>query len=345
MKDYSPFGRATPTVILLGALLVAALRVPLAGDSSFGVAVFNCDWQIEPSVIRTYDVGKAIERIAAVEPPEKTRAGRLLYWTAVSLIKGSTARYAELANDRKWDKDHLTLEGVRLTVLAPLKVQAELARNIRAWEQAGLSQISVGARLIFQEREPASKMFLGTDNRMVVINDQQALDLTRATEGDVSTFFSPKVTTFSGQQVTFVCPLGRSVLGPANQAVDAKQSRETIPGDEIKLTWRAIENHDLTRIRLEGSVEVGTATSATSTPTAAGNAPTPAGHPDVDGHPRERKQLSFNADLPDGQAMLSVRIPTRDGKRSFYVVLTVRRLIPPLLTETRGAPPAAAKRR
>lgn len=90
MKDYSPFGRATLTVILLGALLVAALRVPLAGDSSFGVAVFNCDWQIEPSVIRTYDVGKAIERIAAVEPHEKTRAGRLLYWTAVSIIKGST---------------------------------------------------------------------------------------------------------------------------------------------------------------------------------------------------------------------------------------------------------------
>jgi hypothetical protein len=345
MKDQSPFGGATPAVIVLGAILVAGLRVPLAGDSSFGVALFKCDWQNEPTVIRTYDVGKAIERIAVVEPKEKTRAGLLLYWTAVSIIKGSTGRYGELASDQKWEKDHLTLDGVRLTVLAPLKVQAELASNIRAWEQAGLAQISVGARLIFQEGDPASKMFLGMDNRMVVISDQQALDLTKATEGNVSTIDSPRVTIFSGQQATFVCPLGRSALGPANKAVDAKESRETIPGDEIKLTWRAIENRDLTRIRLEGSLEVGAADaapSATTTSPASSNSPTPGGHPEVNGHQRERQQLSFRADLPDGQAMIPVRIPARDGKRCFYVLLTAQRGIPPLQTETAG-PPAAAK--
>ncbi|HEV7999668.1 MAG TPA: hypothetical protein VGP63_07300 [Planctomycetaceae bacterium] len=344
MKDYSPFGGATPAAIVLGAILVACLRVPLAGDSSFGVAGFKCDWQAEPTVTRTYDVAKAIERIAAVEPKEKARADLSLYWVAVHIIKGSTGRYGELTNDRKWEKEHLTLDGGRLTVLAPLKAQAELARNIRAWEQAGLSQISVGARLIFG-RDPESKMFLGMDNRMVVISDQQALDLTKATESNVSMIDSPRVTTFSGQQITFVYPSsGRSALEPANKGLDAKTSRETIPGDEIKLTWRAIENRDLTRIRLEGSLEVGAAdavTSATSKPPTSGNPPTPGGHPDVNGHRRERQQLSFGADLPDGQAMLPVRIPTRDGKRCFYVLLTARRVIPLLVTETAGAPAAA----
>ncbi len=326
MKEYSPLGRRTRTVFMLSLLLVAGSGAAVLGDSSYGVSVLRCDWQIEPIVTRGYDVAKAVERIAAVDPKEQGRADQSLYRVAVLIVKGSTGRFQELANDPKWEQEHLKLDGFRLTVVAPPQVQAELAGNIRAWELAGLSQISVEVGLIFREDARESKMFLDTDNRMVVISDQQALDLTKEPLGKLSRMYSPRVTTFSGQQATFVCPVNLSALGLANKAPDAKDSGETASRGQLKVTWRAIENHDLTKIRLEGTVRVGAADS--------GNHSKLDAHPGGDGQTRERwRQFGFNAELADSQATLPVRIPTGDAKRSFFVLLSARRVVPPLPLE------------
>jgi hypothetical protein len=336
MKDQSPFGGATPAVIVLGAILVAGLRVPLAGDSSFGVALFKCDWQHEPTVTRTYDIAKAVERIAAVDPQDTSRGNLSLYWTAVSIIKGSTGRSRELMHDRQWEKDHLTLDGVRLTVVAPAKVQDEMARMIRAWERGGLTQIVVGTQLLFASFEQPSDMFRVKGDRMVVVNDQQAVELIEA--AGRQRFYFPKITTFNGQQATFVQSLLRESARGTDNALT-----------EIKLTWRAIENGDLTKMRLEGNLEVSTAGVAMPATSSNRHAEltqrgTASGDTDVDGRQNERRhRLSFRADVPGGQAVFPVRVPTLDGKQCFYLLITVRRIAPPLTPEPAPTPPAKRK--
>ncbi len=307
----------------MSLLLVAGSGASVAGDSSH-VSLFNCDWQIEPTVVRTYDVAKALERIAAVEPEEHGRADRSLYWAAVRIVKGSTGRSRELANDRKWEQEHLTLDGLRLRVVAPPQVQAELATNLRAWELAGLSQISVEVGLIFREDAHAAKIFVGANNRMVVISDQQALNLTHEPKGAWATMSFPRLTTFSGQQATFVIPVSLTALGLLTERLDTKD--ETTRRGQLKVSWRAIENQNLTRIRLQGNVEVVEAdigTSAKSDSLTSGNRPTAGKHPGTNGKQRERsRRFSFNAELPDDQATVPVRIPTADAKQSFCVLLS-----------------------
>jgi hypothetical protein len=335
VKTNSQFGGGAPAVIVLAALLVAGLAETLPGDTPLEIGGFRCDWKTEPTVIRTYDIAKAVERIAAVDPEDTSRADLSLYWTAVSIIKGSTGRCRELVNDRQWEKDHLTLDRVRLTIVAPAKVQDEFAKTLRAWEQGGLAQIAVGTQLIFDASDPPSKMFLVKCDRMVVVNDQQADELIEA--AGRRKFYFPKITTFNGQQATLVQSLLReSARGTDKDALT-----------EIKLTWRAIENGDLTKMRLEGSLEVSTVGVATSA--ISSNEPaelikrlSAGGDANVDGRQNERRhQLSFRADLPDGHAVLPVRVPTRDGKQCFYLLITARRIAPPL--PVGPGPPAATK--
>jgi hypothetical protein len=335
VKTNSQFGGAAPAIIVLAALLVACLTETLSGDTPLESGGFRCDWKTEPTVTRTYDIAKAVERIAAVDPQHTSRADLSLYWTAVSIIKGSTGRSRELANDRQWEKDHLTLDGVRLTVVAPAKVQDELDRMIRAWEQGGLTQIVVGTQLIFDSLEQPSNMFRVRGDRMVVVNDQQADELIQA--AGRQRFYFPNITTFNGQQATFVQSLLRASARGDNALT------------EIRLTWRAIENGDLTKMRLEGSLEVctaGIATSAISSnqPAESIKRASAGADADVDGRQNEgRHQLSFRADLPDGQAVLPVRVPTRDGKQCFYLLITARRIAPTLAPEPAATAPAKRK--
>jgi len=328
VKRKSPLGGAASAVVVLAAMLVACLAKTLPADTPLEIGGFRCDWKTEPTVIRNYDIRKAVERIAAIDPEDASPADLSLYWTAVCIIKGSTGRSRELVNDRQWEKDHLTLDGVRLTVVAPAKVQDEFAKTLRAWEQGGLAQIAVGSQLIFDARDSPSKMFLVKDDRMVVVNDQQADELIK-TAGQ-SSFYFPKITTFNGQQATLIYSLLReSARGPDNALT------------EFKLTWRAIENGDLTKLRLEGSLEVSTPGVATSAISSGQSGETikrttAGGDTDVERRQNERRhQLSFRADLPDRRAMLPVRIPTPDGKQCFYLLVTAQRIAPP-------RPPAAA---
>jgi hypothetical protein len=337
VKRKSPFSGAAPALIALTALQVACSADTLPGDRSLEIRGVRCDWKTEPTVIRTYDVAKAVERIAAVDPEEKSRAGQSLYWTAVLIIKGSTGHYDKLANDRRWEKDHLTLDGDRLTIVAPSKVQDEFARIIRAWEQSGLAQIAVGAQLIFDARDPPSRMFLGMGDRMVVVNDQQAHELIKGTGR--SMIYLPKITIFNGQQFTFAF---RSPKVPA-------RGRDDVALTDFKLTWRAIESRNLTRTRLEGSLEVTLAGDGTSAIPFNQQAepikrPSTVGDADDEGRQNDaHHRLRFKADLPDGEAMLPVRVPTPDGKRCFYLVVTAQRITPPHTHEPAATPPAKRK--
>jgi beta-lactamase regulating signal transducer with metallopeptidase domain len=338
---------------------------PVAPDASWvGSAFLAGDWKNAKIVARSYDVGKAIERINAIEPNEKTRT--IVYGTVVMLLKGSAGRYLELANDRQWEKDHVTLDGDRLTVQAPLRVQDELARNIEAWKQAGLSQIVVGLRLIFEDRGPASRVFTGMDERMIVLKGKRVLELLTSTNADRSSaaISGPNVTTLNGQQASFACAIpGSSTTGTPS---------------EIHITWRAVHDRDLKGIRIEGDLSVaipaedrpdiirkiqvhikgdhpGTRKTVTydyvyvapgdlavpsGSPTSPSEAATAARHSETNSRDRgSSMRRGFSVDLQDGQGMLLRGVATRDSKRCFYVLLTARHIWPPLPNQP--APPAA----
>jgi hypothetical protein len=337
--------------------------LPVAPKASWvGLASLAGDWKKEPIVVRTYNVGKALERIAAIEPNENTRT--ILFWTVVMLLKGSTGRALE-PNDPQWNKEHVTVDGMQLTVRAPLSVHFELARSIKAWEQAGLSQILVAPRVIFEDCGPASRMFTGLDEKMTVLEGKKVVDLLKAAETDHSStpIIGPNITTLNGQRASFACAIpGSSTTGTP---------------DAIQLTWRAVHDRDLKGIRIEGDLNVAMPAEdqpniirkiqahiegdhprtrktvaydyiylapadlpvASGTPISPSDAATAAGHSNSRGRGSSMRR-SFTIDLQDGQGMLLGTFPTRDAKRCLYVLLTARHIWPPLPPGS-PAPPAA----
>ncbi len=82
-----------------------------------------------PSVTQSYDIGKALERIARSQKG-KENARKNIHWTVAYLLRAYSGRYASLTDE--WAERQFSLRDQTLTVSAPRSVQAEIARNLDA---------------------------------------------------------------------------------------------------------------------------------------------------------------------------------------------------------------------
>ncbi|HET6880181.1 MAG TPA: M56 family metallopeptidase [Pirellulales bacterium] len=98
------------------------------------------------TVVRYYDLGKALRRIA--EDEQISDASRMLKWQVIALLGGYEPDRSNpsVANVKRGYEERVVIDGAALKVDAPVVVQAEVERNIRAWEQGGLA-IAVGMAL------------------------------------------------------------------------------------------------------------------------------------------------------------------------------------------------------
>jgi bla regulator protein blaR1 len=191
-----------------------------------------------PPVTRTYNIEKALDRIAAVSSTNDD-AQKHVYHLLTHIVRSSTGHYQAVTNE--WAQQHFRIDGATLTVDAPLDVQAEIVRNLAAWEQSGLGQICVETRIITDERDIASafgiswqyleafsadreedvpsKAKIGmpvvrakavVDESLPIavatLNGQQAFALVQAVQGQrrANVLQAPKVTLFNGQLASIV---------------------------------------------------------------------------------------------------------------------------------------------
>jgi Flp pilus assembly secretin CpaC len=289
-----------------------------------------------------------------------------MYWTVVALLKGSTGRPQELANDRQWEKDHVTLAGNTLTVRAPLKVHAELARNVAAWEQSGLSQIVVWTRLISDDRDIASTIGVSwryleasTDDRepelpsrtnaempvvranasvnddlpvaVAVLNERQVTALVRAAQSNkrMNPFGSPKVTLFNGQRFSFLNGTQRPfVIGIEGASAGERRPKTAMIDEGVKTTWRATASRDLQKVQLEGGVELCHVDAVRTASTALRGETTTIQIPRL-----TRRRIDVASELQDGQTLLIGCIPADEQTKFLYLLVTPRCIVMPLETK------------
>jgi bla regulator protein BlaR1 len=322
----------------------------------------NWEWSPKadpgPNVVRTYDIEKVLQRIAA-DGLTKDEARLEMNDLLLLLIGSCTGRRYVVADEEA--KEVLTMDDATVTLNAPLYVHAEVVRNLKAWEQSGLGQIAIGTRFITDERDIASAIGVSwryleafsadreedlpsetkigmpvvrakasVDDYLPIavatLNEKQALALVQeAQKGKrVNVLQSPKVTLFNGQLAS-VLDLTQSpfVVGIQDGSAGVQQPKIAVIDEGIKLTLRAIQSSDGTKVQLEGRLELSEIGEVRTASTLLRGEPTTIQIPRV-----KRCRIDLSSEVPDGQTLLIACIPTYEQKRFFYMLLTVRNLSP-----------------
>jgi beta-lactamase regulating signal transducer with metallopeptidase domain len=306
------------------------------------------DWDAAPRVARSYDLEKALTRIA-VDARTKDQARVELTSLLTFLLKGINGKDPELAS---W----LSLAGRTLTLTAPANVQAEAARLLNAWEQAGQGQICAELRLITDERDIASTIGVawryldafasdraadlsaeaksGTplvrarasvgENLPVavaVLDARQVQALTQAVQGLrwASTSQSMKATTFNGQPASLFNGTQRPfVVGTQAATAGAPQPKIALVDEGLQLTYRATQTSTAKQVQLEAQVEL---SEIGAVRTAAMLLP---GEPQSIQLPRvTRSRIDVSTEVREGQTLLIGCVPTQQQQEFHYVLLTV----------------------
>ena len=321
---------------------------------------WNAAAQIDPGpiVTRTYDIEKALNRIAADERTNDDARAKM-NGLLIHILRSSDGQYDALSNGRQWAQERFTIDGATLTVNAPLNAHAEIVRNLSAWEQSGLGQICVETRFITDERDIASAIgvswryleafstdreeSLPTETKtgmpvvraraavddylpiaVAILNGQQALALVQAAQGEerANVLQAPKITLFNGQRGS-VLDRTQSPFLVGIQAVSegVQQPKIAIIDEGIKLTLRAIQSSDTTKVQLEAGVELSEIVEVRTVSTLLRGERATIQIPRV-----KRCRIDVSCEVQDGQSLLIACIPTYEQKRFFYVLLTVHNL-------------------
>jgi beta-lactamase regulating signal transducer with metallopeptidase domain len=309
-----------------------------------------------PPVTRTYDVEKALARIA-VDEGSIDIAHQTLNGILKHILRGSTGRFHELTDE--WAQERLTLDDTTLTVNAPLNVHAEITRNLETWEQGGLAQICVETQFITSEKDVAASVgiswrFLETFSTdraadltlepgfgrsiiragatvdeyfpivVATLNDQQAFQLRQALQGErtANLIHAPKITLFNGQKAQCFDGVKRPfVIGFQDHGTDAPQPKIVTIDQGTKLILRTTITNDARRVQLEGHLELTAITDVRAVSTLLRGNAAAIQIPRV-----ERRHIDIASNLQDGESLLIGCIPTFDRKQFLYVLLTVRHI-------------------
>jgi beta-lactamase regulating signal transducer with metallopeptidase domain len=328
----------------------------LRTDSVWNIWVSAPQGDPAPPVTRTYDVEKALVRIAAdegsIDVAHDTLNGILKH-----ILRGSTGRFHELTDE--WAQERLTLEGTTLSVNTSLDMHAEIARNLKAWEQSGVAQISIGTQFITSEKDIAAELGISwrcleafasarpadlpgeTKSGIPVVqaraaveeyfpiavatlNDQQAFQLRQALQGErtANLIHAPKVTLFNGQKAQYFDGVKRPfVIGFQDGGTAGPEPKIVTIDEGIKLILRTVLSGDMQHLQLEGHLELTAITEVRAVSTLLRGNAAAIQIPRV-----ERRHIDIASNLQDGESLLIGCIPTFDRKQFLYVLLTVRHI-------------------
>ena len=309
-----------------------------------------------PSVTRTYDIEKALDRIAADERT-KDDARKSAYGLLTHILRSSTGQYQTLTNE--WAQERFTIDGTTLTVNAPLDVQASIHTSLRAWEQSGLGQICVETRIISDERDLASAFGISwqyleafsadreedfpskaeagmpvvrakaaVDDFLPIavatLNGQQEFALVQASQRNrrANVISAPKVTLFNGQLASiFDRTQTPFVIGIQGDIAGVQQPKIAVIDQGTKLTLRAIRSSDAKKVQLEARVEMSHIDDVREASMMLRGEPTTIQIPRV-----KRYRIDVSSEVEDDQSLLIGCIPTYERKQFLYVLLSVKNL-------------------
>jgi bla regulator protein BlaR1 len=319
------------------------------------------DWappQVDPGprVVRTYDIEKALDRIAADES-SKDVACLKLKALFTRILRGSTGGYDSLTDE--WAQEQFTLDGATLNVNAPLHVHTEIARNISAWEQSGLSQICIKTRLLSDDRDLASAIGISwqfleafsddyaknvpSENRvgMPVIRAQASVEdyfpiaVTTLDEHQLSALLqaaqkhrtasvisAPKLTIFNGQQA-LLCDCAKTpyVVGIHYDNEGIRQPKIAVIASGIKVTMRATQVGSAKKVHLEARLELSGVPQVRTASALLRGAPTTIQIPSI-----EKRCIDISSDVDEGQSLLIGCIPTSEEKKFSAVIVGVPKI-------------------
>ena len=308
---------------------------------------------------RTYDVAKALQRIADDE--RTIDAAGPLKWQIVSLLGGYERDpiHPTTTKIKPHYEEKVSIDGTTLKVDAPPEVHAEIERNLRAWEQGGMAQICVETRFITDERDIASALgiswhyleaceddrdetasFESDDGAPVVrakaaVCDYLPITVASLTSEKAKQFVgaaqqrrranlvqAPKLTLINGQRASmFDVTQTPFVVGLQRAGKGEQRARVEVVDEGIKLRLRATQDGDSSKIRLEARAELSEISEVRTASTLLAGEPVTLQLPRV-----KRCRIDVSSDIPDGDSLLVGCIPTYEQKRFFYVLLTVRNL-------------------
>ena len=360
-------------VVLAAACGLTDASVPEpATDRSFDwLPHAGHDWNIStptpeidrgPVVTRTYDVGKALKRIA--EDERREEVARLELKSLVGLIvAGLEGRMDALASDPQWVKESVSLDGAALTVKASLMAQAEIAQNLAAWEQGGLAQICVETRFLsspedivsalgiswryleaFSEDDEEEEAPGGINQGMPVVrakavvedylpiavanlSEKQAHELMQAAQSHpvANALQAPKVTLFSGQRATiFDRTQTPFVVGIREEQTGEQHAKVAVIDEGVKLDLRTVQSSDASKVQLEARIELSEIKEVGTASTQFRGQPATIQIPRV-----KRCRIDASSEVGDGQSLLIGCIPAYEQKKFFYILVTPRILEAP----------------
>lgn len=312
-----------------------------------------------PLVTRSYDLEKALERIAADRPTNDDPLP-LIRGLLTHLLR--TGRSHDAVPADAYVAEQFVLEGPALTVTAPLEVQTAISNCLQAWEQSGLGQISVEIRFLSTEDDIASAAGISweyleafsTDSveafpitsetgrpvirakaavdeylpvAVATLNSQQATALLQTAQSERSSnvMQAPKITLFNGQQAAvFDRTQSPFVVGMLDVVAGDQQPKIAIIDEGFKLDLRAIQASDAASVQLEARIELSHIDEVRTATTLVRGTPTTIQIPRV-----KRCRIDASSKVADGQSLLIGCIPTFEQSKYFYVVLTVRNIPEP----------------
>lgn len=317
----------------------------------------------------TYDAAKALERIGL---PPRTREGALLelelmvknllrYSGRAGLDVATASPSPATASNETEDSDvaakSVSIEGTQMIVSANARQHAEIARNLRAWEINGLSQICLETRIIRDSRDLASAF--GAAWRYVdspgesqtaqvssngdsvhvnvrsgkcdyvpiavaALNPAQTRALVQVAQSDrrANVLSAPKITMFNGQQASIQdCSQTPFVVGIRDLPGGAQEPRIKIYEEGTKVTLRIEPSPTAGVHHLEGRIEMSGLGEVLTPPTVM------AGQPAHIQIPQSIQwSVDVAGDVADGHSLLVACVPNCREKRFLYVLLTPRKI-------------------
>jgi bla regulator protein blaR1 len=331
-------------------------QVDLSQMSSFALLPVDSG----PSVSRVYDIAKALDRIAAVEKLTKAEASRDISWSMINLLRAGTGQFSSTTD--AWAKDRFQIAGMKLTVDAPPHVQAEIAKNISAWEVSGHGQTCIATHLLSSESDlaatagisweflqafsadrnterpahpapgaPIVRAQASVDEYLPVavarLNETQTKQLLQKAQATTTAnvMYAPKVTLFNGQHASIAIQRQRPfVVGMQVGGSDPRPTPQTALIDEgFQLSLRTVQTADAKRIQLEGALGLSQIGEVRTASAMVHGKPATIEIPRV-----KRRHIDVSAEIPDGHSLLVECIPTFEEKTYFYLLVTARNVTP-----------------
>ncbi len=249
------------------------------------------------------------------------------------------------------------IDGEQLHVTATRQRHAEFARVLCAWEQGGLTQVSVECRFITPMLATNSKIDIPwrdvaplTSDEETQLVDSSAEQATFRASARVEQFVpvvyavvdsakaqalideaqmststnilqAPKITTFNGESATIADLSQRPfVVGIREQSPGVLSPKISIVSEGTRLQLRSIVKRDRKLIRLDSRITlcgIGDVEKARVKTSVAAAEPVEVQVPQIN-----RCMIDISSEIPDGHSLLIATQPDRNLQNTLYVVVT-----------------------